>query len=396
MKKNQPFIKFRYESFGGIISSAKPSFLAYITKNFAKKLGFNPSPLWQKNTSYLSAPTEVHFSITNQCTMNCRHCYMDSNLPLPDELSTEALKQEIDALAEKKVFHMALGGGEAFEREDLFEIAAYARQKGIIPNLTTNGEHITPENAPLCKVFGQINVSVDALDTTGDRLRNTRSLQNAVHAITLLKKNKVKVGINCVIAKNNFDQLPDIFAFAKKYRLKEIEFLRFKPSGRGKDHYHAQKTTREQNEQVYPLLLKLSKKYRITTKIDCSFMPMVCFHKPDKKQLFRFAAYGCEAGNILLGIKANGQVAPCSFSEDIGYSIGDFDQFWDSSPILTRFRTWTDHAHEPCKSCEYLDLCKGGCHPIALLETGDFYNGDPGCPIVAHYNKELSHENRTQ
>ncbi len=34
---------------------------------------------------------------------------------------------------------MALGGGEALERPDFFELAEYVRASGIVPNLTTNG-----------------------------------------------------------------------------------------------------------------------------------------------------------------------------------------------------------------------------------------------------------------
>ena len=48
---------------------------------------------------------------------------MDSGCKGANELSTEDFKKAIDVLAELKVFHIALGGGEALLREDFFELA---------------------------------------------------------------------------------------------------------------------------------------------------------------------------------------------------------------------------------------------------------------------------------
>lgn len=45
------------------------------------------------------------------------------------------------------VFSIVFGGGEPFARKEIFEIAEYARNKGIVPNVTTNGYFINEENA---------------------------------------------------------------------------------------------------------------------------------------------------------------------------------------------------------------------------------------------------------
>src|SRR5512135_3327463 len=132
-------MQYRYENFGGIISGQEPPFLAFVDRNYMRELGLKESEKWNtddESVGRLSAPTEVHFAITNKCSAGCAHCYMGAGDADKGELDTASLKRALNILAEMKVFHIAMGGGEALEREDLFEVADYARRKGLVPNLT--------------------------------------------------------------------------------------------------------------------------------------------------------------------------------------------------------------------------------------------------------------------
>jgi len=45
------------------------------------------------------------------------------------------------------------------------------------------------------------------------------------------------------------------------------------------------------------------------------------------------------------------------------------------------FRDQPGRAAEPCASCDYLHLCRGGCRAVALAHGGMRAPG-PGCPAV--------------
>jgi radical SAM protein with 4Fe4S-binding SPASM domain len=45
------------------------------------------------------------------------------------------------------------------------------------------------------------------------------------------------------------------------------------------------------------------------------------------------------------------------------------------------FRRWRD-AREPCASCDYHALCRGGCKVVSAHVTGDLAAPDPECPRV--------------
>lgn len=374
-------LNFRYESFGGIISSEEPPFLAHVDKDFVKKLGYNDANIWLNNDNQLTAPLEVHFSVTNKCTAGCKACYTDS-LPCDhNALSQLKFKEAIDILSDMKVFHLAMGGGEALERNDFFELAEYVREKGIIPNLTTNGLHINEENVEKLKIFGQVNISIDGLYSIYEDVRGNNNFSKAWTALKLLKKNKIRSGINCVVTRNNFDKMLNLAKFAQKEKVYDIEFLRIKPTGRAKKNYSSMKLTAKQNIEFYPLLRSIAKKTKVRLKADCSFLPMIAYHKPNKEIMEQFSVYGCEAGSVLLGVNSAGNFAGCSFLQN-NESIFDLKNKWNTSEHLSSCRSISNKLPSPCSNCDYLSICKGGCRAVANFYNSNKNIPDPECPIL--------------
>jgi MoaA/NifB/PqqE/SkfB family radical SAM enzyme len=88
-------------------------------------------------------PTDVSIEITRRCPLVCQHCY--NNLPMGDlearnrELSKEEYFVILDELAEMGVMWVLFTGGEIFARKDFLEIYTYAKTKGFLITLFTNG-----------------------------------------------------------------------------------------------------------------------------------------------------------------------------------------------------------------------------------------------------------------
>ena len=236
-------MKYRLESFGGVLALENPPMLVHVDRDFMRGLGCEPSPLWEKpETSLLSAPLEVHFSVTNACSRRCGHCYMDSGERDAGEMRAEDFRKAIDLLAEMGVFHIALGGGEALERPDFFELASYVRACGIVPNLTTNGLLMTKETAAKCRISAR-SMSASMARTLREAGQEDDALAGRVRAVDLLLEAGVNVGLNWVVTRQNFDQLTGVFSFAGHRGLTDVEFLRLKPTGRGKLDYFERRLT---------------------------------------------------------------------------------------------------------------------------------------------------------
>lgn len=390
MPLSKKIIKYRYESFGGILHLQTPSALVYVDKDYMRSLGFGPSPLWDLQADLLSAPTEVHLAITDHCSFGCRHCYMDSQdrtqdirqQVVPGELGLAGLKKAIDVLAEMRVFHVALGGGESFEMPWLMELVHYARAKGLVPNITSNGHFISEKNVFNCLNFGQMNISLNDVGPDFAEQAVKSHFEMADHSLKLLRQAGIKAGINCVVNRHNFANLEQIVKYAKQRKLREIEFLRFKPAGRAGAIYSEMALTATQAVEFYPRIVALMKKYRVRLKLDCSFVPMICAHNPDPERLDFFSVTGCDGGNVLMGGRADGRVAPCSFAPWEEKTIFDMPDKWRNARTFAPFRFWTMSAPEPCSGCRYLKVCRGGCHAVTFHKYGRLDLPDPECPIV--------------
>jgi len=387
MRKTR-ILTHRYEPFGGILHLARPSALVWVDKDYMRSLGYPDSPLWDSGGSLLSAPTEAHVAVTRQCSAGCPGCYMDSYLPgtRPDladaELGLEGMKEAVDALAGMRVFHLALGGGESLELPWFLELARHVRARGLVPNLTTNGFPVNERIAGQCRVFGQINVSLDGVDTAYRHTRGVDGFAAADRALTLLRKAGCSTGINVVVSRRNVDRLESILRYARRKRVNQVELLRFKPAGRGRDLFADMDLTPEQARTFYPMVASLARRHGVRLRLDCSFMPMVFAHRPDRRRLDLFAISGCHGGEMLLGVGPGGEAAACSFAPSDALSVLDIRRWWAAPDTFRPYRSWHLHAPEPCASCPYLDLCRGGCHEVARAVLGSPDLPDPGCPRV--------------
>jgi radical SAM protein with 4Fe4S-binding SPASM domain len=390
--RDLPPRRVRVERFGAIVQLVAPRALVFVDRAFARaSLGIADHAAWTGTEPALgdeplAAPLEAHLQLTNRCTAGCTGCYTGASAGgAPNEYGLVEWKHAIDRLADAGVFHVALGGGESAVLPWLGELADHARRRGVIPNLTTSGLDGLDGLLAIADRFGQINVSLDGLDATYAKVRGFDGFARADLAIRRLRAKKREIGINVVVTRHNFDELERLFAYAAERRLSEIELLRFKPSGRGARAYAGLRCSDAQHRAFLPQILALAAAHAVRVKVDCSYTPMLAHHRPDRRLLAELAVYGCTGGDFLVGAKPGGQLTACSFASpppgDERPKIGDLAAYWTAPGAFGAFRTWRD-APEPCASCEYHALCRGGCKVVAAHVTGDLSAPDPECPRV--------------
>ena len=382
--------RWRHERFGAVVALDEPPVLAYVDQELAGELGIPPSPLWREPArEALAAPLEAHLTVTKRCNLACTHCYQES-APTAGarDLGLDEWLTRLDALARAKVFHVAIGGGEALTRPDLVAIAKAARARGITPNLTTNGAFVTSDFArSAASLFGQINVSVDARPP--ERVFGADKASDGMRAARLLLREGARVGVNFVVARANFDAIESVVAWAAENGLVEVELLRLKPTGRARARYLDERLTREQRERLFPLALDLASRCAIPVKLDCSAAPFVACHAPDRERMELFEVAGCIGGLSLLGVDERGRTSACSFYPGTGDDLLDLEAAWDDSPAYRPFRDYVARAEEPCRSCAYLATCRGGCRAVALFLAGREDAPDPECPRVEDHAAAL-------
>ena len=388
--------RVRAERFGAIAELARPRALVFVDRAFARRLGVerdewagDPDGDGALGARPLSAPIEAHLQLTNRCDAGCQGCYTGATPQgAPGEWGPVEWKRAIDHLADRGVFHLALGGGESAILPWLGEVASHARARGVTPNLTTSGLAGLDDLVRIAHLFGQINVSMDGVGPAYAAVRGTDRFAEADRAVRSLRAVKREIGINVVVTRLNFADLDEIIRYARKRRLNEVELLRFKPAGRGAAAFAGLTCSDSQHRAFWPAVARAARRHRVRIRVDCSYTPMLVHHRLERRLLERLAVYGCIAGDFLVGARANGSMSACSFAPVAPGrpKLDELGSYWGREGAFGPFRSWRE-ADEPCRSCEYHSLCRGGCKAVALHVEGDASRPDPECPRVVDFRR---------
>ena len=386
----------RAERFGAVAELERPRALVFVDRAFARRLGVT-SDAWASDPAGdaalgdapLSAPIEAHLQLTNRCDAGCQGCYTGATPHgAAGEWGAAEWKRAIDALAAQRVFHLALGGGESAILPWLGDVAAHARARGVTPNLTTSGLAGLDDLLPIAHLFGQINVSIDGLGPSYAAVRGFDGFHAADRAVRLRRARTREVGVNVVVTRHNFSEIDELVRYARRRRLNEVELLRFKPAGRGSAAFPHLTCSDAQHRAFWPRVAAAARRHRVRVRLDCSYTPMLVHHRLDRRLLERLAIYGCTAGDFLVGARASGALSACSFAPPAEGrpKLHELAEYWRRPGAFGAFRAWRDAA-EPCRSCEYHTLCRGGCKAVALHVEGDAGRPDPECPRVVDHRR---------
>lgn len=338
----------------------------------------DPSPTSSSSgPAFLSAPEVVHLAITARCNQHCAGCYVPRTWG--DELTVREWQQLIDQWARMRVFQVAIGGGEPLLYEGLFEVLAYARDRGIVPNLTTNGTLLDArvvdrlERAGL----GQVNVSWNG--PAGDADRTYPVVERALR---LLAGAPMRVGLNLLVAPALLDRLPDILAHLQDLGVRQVTLLRSKPpalpDGAGKAWYQAHRLRRADLVQLRRVLSAWQGVLRL--HVDSALVGLMGDLHP--AWLRRRGVYGCAAGRRICTVWPDGQVTPCSFLADLCAGSArriPFDALWEQGQGWEALRDPAPALQGRCTGCAIAAQC-GGARCIARCEQGDLCAGDDECP----------------
>jgi radical SAM protein with 4Fe4S-binding SPASM domain len=330
--------------------------------------------------TYLSAPTTVHLSLTEACNLDCPACYVVKSEEPP--LDTPRVEQLISELAEMKVFQLAIGGGEPFLRKDLGHLVRYARQRGLVPNVTTNGTLLTRERLAEIRGFvGQIQLSLNGYDAESHEAHRTPgSFEKTLSAMKLLREMDMAFGANSLVTRgSDFSRTARL---AIEQGARQVNALRPKPAANDSEWFHRYSPLPGELIKLRRELDRMTLEYpEVRFTVDSALVFLMDDLTSDELQAH--AIYGCDAGVRSIAVRANGQVYPCSQFSEREFCAGNVTEaglgsIWREAAVLWRFREMTPKLKGRCSVCNVRDYCKG-CRRIAHFVAGDFYAEDPGC-----------------
>ncbi len=328
----------------------------------------------------------IVFELTGSCNLKCLHCHASSGMSYPNELGTDDAKKVLKNLTMLKNFKVIVfSGGEPLLRKDIWELTDYVNDLGFKVLFATNATLITKEVArkmASLKVLGAA-VSLDSINPEiHDKLRGVSgSWDKAIKGIKNIVSEKMFLQINVTANKTNIKEIPELIRFSDKLGAHVIFLYTFVPVGRG-DHNRWLALDRDDFLSLVNETIKLQS--QIQAIITPVAMPWYFAHLVSKSRIpDRIAKEwitGCIAAKGILNIKPDGTVWPCPFLPlDSGNILkNSIESIWNG-PVFRSIRDRNNYS-EPCKSCQYRNVC-GGCRVRSYLRTGSPLGSDPNCSI---------------
>ncbi len=335
------------------------------------------------------------WELTLQCNLGCVHCGSRAAKARPEELSTAESLDLVKQMSEAGVTEVTLIGGEAFLRSDWLTIVRAIREAGLSCTLTTGGYGISATAAQNMHKAGvqQVSVSIDGTQETHDGLRGKAGSWKACFAtLEHLRYAGIPISCNTQINRLSAPELPLIYADIVEAGCRAWQLALTVPMGRAADRPEILLQPPE-FLAVFPLLNELA----VWAERDgLLFYPgnNIGYYGPYERRLRSMQGNGaiwegCQAGMNTLGIEANGAIKGCPSLPTSTYVGGNvrekpLREILATAELNINAQQGTPkgaaHLWGFCQSCEYAELCRGGC-----TWTSHVFFGQPGNNPYCHH-----------
>jgi len=314
-------------------------------------------------------------------------------------------KAFIRDLADFGVPVLLFSGGEPLLRDDIFELADFAREQGITPVLSTNGTLITEKVAQKIHSvgFGEVGISLDGIGEGNDRFRGKKgAYQDALGGIRNCVVTGQRVSLRLTITRFNYRQIPAIFKLVEQENIDRVCFYHLVYAGRGDslkedDLSHAE--TRAVVDMVCEHTLDLHRRQLLKEVLTVAnhadgvylYLKLKESERADKVLALLKMNGGNNSGIKIGAVDDLGNVHPDQFWWH--YSLGNvrrrkFGDIWTdtSEPLMRGLKNRKGLLKGRCAQCHYLDLCNGNLRLRAEAVFGDVWAEDPACYLT---NEEI-------
>lgn len=321
------------------------------------------------------------FEVSEGCNQKCAFCYNSwrgapagRKKQLSPERTAYLLEKVID---ESGCTSVSLSGGEPLLRQDIYDLIALLKKKGVKVVLITNGLLLKEAAIDRCLSCGVDAFQITLLGDTAalhDGLTGIRSFETVIETILDVRKKEGTVYTFFVGLSSNVHRFKEVLELNALLGVRNVAFGRFTPGGSGLNGWEAMMPAPAEVERALRIANEHARKYGTSVTVSTPVPP--CLNTVSEFRNVRFCY--CGAGredHSIFGIDPEGNLKMCSHSP---YALGSlmeksFDELI-KHPFLDELR----RALPPyCTDCPDAPTCRGGCPSSAYVCYGSLNAEDP-------------------
>lgn len=314
--------------------------------------------------------------LTNACNLRCRFCF---NLDREDapRIPLDQICQILKSAYERHNRYVSITGGEPFIYKQIFEVLDFAHDLGYWINILSHGGLLDAPRIERLKKYWRlrIRISLDGPDrTTHDALRGAGTFDTTMEKIARLLESGVNVGIGVTVSENNLSSVEEILGLCLE---KGIAFVRCSPVARVKLGKAAHVTS-SLHEALIETLIRFTVEHK-----DVIDLPG-CDEERIPVSLPVLTTRRCMAGKHFFGITPDAKILPCPLIADHpdiptvyfedGNSFAHLGQQMDAL-----FDGMKERLGGICSTCEFREVCYGGCLAEKLSFERQLADEQPVC-----------------
>ncbi len=328
-------------------------------------------------------PVYAVWEITLRCDQACSHCGSRAVRARPDELSTAELLDVAAKLVAMGSREVTLIGGEAYLREDVYELVAFLHERGVRVTMQTGGKGLTPSRCERLKAAGlsAVGVSVDGPEQVHDTLRDNRgSHAAALAALDNARAAGLVTSSNTQVNRLSWHFLRDVYETLQARGVRAWRCQLTVPMGRAADRpqwllepWRILEVIDTLAELQRDSVARAKEAGRpVQAAMNVAIGNNLGYFGPHEELLRSHpggdSAYwsGCAAGRFTIGIESDGTVKACPSLPTHPYTGGNLrdvplEEIWQTPQLAFARERTTEELWGFCKGCYYAEVCKAGC-----------------------------------
>ncbi len=314
-------------------------------------------------------PLSGQIELTYRCNLNCLHCYCNGCGGKEGELNILEWKRILDEIQKEGCVYLILGGGEPLIREDFLELYMYAKKKGFIVTIFTNGQILSSKilNFLVKSPPFSLEVTLNGITSiTYEAITRVKgSFSKTLENIKKIKENNLPLILKSNCLQQNNKEIGRIKSFADNFLGKPQGGYYFKYDPMIYPKFNRDKT---------PTNFRLSSSQILNVRrqdpdIRRQFKKCLSEDFPVLRRNNSFL-YQCDSWLNNFFIDPYGRLKFCELSSKFSSDLKTTsfkEGFYKIFPRLLKERFRSD---SKCKNCSLRPICYH-CPARAYLETGD-------------------------
>ncbi len=323
----------------------------------------------EKHFKNIRSPFSAGMELLPECNFRCVHCYAESDrCNTENQMTTEQICKIIDILVEHECFQLYFTGGECLLHKDFFDIYKYAKKKGMLVSVLTNGSLINQKHIELWREYPPELVSISMYGATSGTYYSITKDKNGYNkfmsAISLLEENNIHHELKIVGMKQNINDIIVMREFIRgRGQINSILAWDIRPMNSGDQGPIGD--CRVTPEQAMEIELQDPERRE--------FMKRKALDEQREEKTERQKGgylYPCDAGKQFVFITYAGYMQACVKAVDPRYDLlhGDFDEGWEF--LRREFVDKKASQNFTCLQCKKFKYC-GQCTAAFKIEMGD-------------------------